>query len=417
MQRSRFVFGVALAAGAVCLACSRGGAGQASPSPSASASSAAPGRVHAFLANEKQPMTAEIEEQLLLALSTCKVNDDGIQRSCPAYRNLQAARNHKWQVPDPLAAAAAVGARHLADASPAVRLRAAQLMGGIADKSAATRKRLVAAARKEKVPGVLVAMLSELGAFARQDPDVAPLLLQMADNPAPRVRMEAMGWMLRPGADVQGGFEKVSHRLDTDPSLRVREYLCSRLYGSENPRAIDGFKKYLTSNNTPPRLAQSCFDGLIRAWTGFPLPNKPLQQAYELTLKVLTEKPRTQQRPPFAAISSLRAARTDYKPADKAGVAWLDKVKPWYKKARLLAALESLAGDLNANWLARSSALGVMEQLGAPKAAFQHVLSRYAKATGRDVSVRQHIQAIIKGTIVPPHSDKPPSKRPPQPKL
>lgn len=393
--------------------------------PSASASAAAPDPVAAFLADRSAQLTPQIAEQMLLALRSCKVDNNGIQRRCPAYRDFNQGRVRKWKSGNPALEGAAIGAKHLADKSAAVRLISARMMGPGIGRNATSRKALLAAAEKEKVPAVLVSMLRALGAHQKADPAIGKLLLKSADAASARVRMNAMGWILTPaGAAVDGGFKKVLDALDKDPSIQVRSYLCSRLYGSLNPAAIDHFKKYLLGKDTPAPLAQGCFRGLISAWTGFPLPPNPSKQAYELTLKVLEHKPRTKQSPPFAAISSLRAARTDYaKPAHPAGVTWLDQVKPWYKKADLLKALESLAGDLHAHPLARSSALDVMNALGAPKAAFKGVLSHYAKATGRDALIKRHIQEIIKGDLVPrkhrkmvPHAAKAAAKTPPKSK-
>ncbi len=386
--------------------------------PSASASAApAPDPVAAFLADRTKPLTPAIEEKLLLALRSCKVDDNGIQPRCTEYRQFNQARVRKWQSGNPAQEGAKIGSRHLADANAAVRLMSARMMGAMAGSDANTRKALLAAAQKEKVPAVLVALLRALGAHQQGDPAIGKLLMKSADSPSARVRMEAMGWILTPaGAAIDGGFKKVSTAVDKDKSMQVRAYLCSRLYGSYNPAAVDTFKKYLLAKDTPSQLAQGCFRGTVMAWTGYPLPEKPLKQAYELTLKVLNDKPRTQQRPPYAAISSLRAARTDYsKPQHPAGVAWLDKVKPWYKKQKLLSVLESLAGDLNAHWLARASALDVMNALGAPKSAFKSVLSHYAKAEGQDAAVKRRIQAIINGTTIKKGHPHPPRKASPMP--
>ncbi len=367
-----------------------------SPAPPASASAAAADPVAAFLADKSQPLTPEIEEKLLLALKSCKVDDNGIQPRCPEYRNFNQARVRKWKAADPAAEGAAIGLKHLGDESPAVRLMSARMMGAKTGSSPATRKALLAAADKEKVAGVLVSMLRALGPHQQGDAGIGKLLMKSADSPSQRVRMEAMGWLLTPaGAAIDGSFKKISDALAKDPSAQVRTYLCSRLYGSGNADAIPLLQKYLLAKDTPPQMMGGCFQGLVGAWTGYPRPKKPSKEAYELTLKVLKATPRTEQRPPWTGISSLRAARTDIRPGDAGGKKWLDNVKGWYKQQDLLAALESVAGDLDANWLARSSALDVMRQLGAPKADYKRVLAHYAKATGRDLSVKNRIQALI----------------------
>ncbi len=374
--------------------------------PSASASAAAAPTVdpvQAFLADGKAPLTAEIEEKLLLGLSECKVDDNGIQPKCRGYVDFTRGRQHKPEARDVGAMLASIGKKHIADASPAVRLESAELIGPRADP--ATMKTVIDAARKEKVPGVLVAMLRVAGMRAKADPEAPKLLLEMTDNASPRVRMESMGWLLTAaGASVPGAFDKILDKVDKDPSLEVRKYLCTRLYRSDDERAMGVFEKYVKGKDTPPALYEGCFRGLISAWTGFPNPQKPLQKAYKLTLALLRETPRTKTRPPWSAISTLRAARTDFAPTDKAGTAWLEKVKPWYKKSELIAALAALAGDKNAHWMARTSALDVMKTIGASTADFKQVLAKYKDAKGEDLNVKRRVEALTKTPKKPPVS-------------
>lgn len=364
--------------------------------PSASASAAAAPTVdpiQAFLADGKAPLTADMEEKLLLGLSKCKVDDNGIQPKCPGYVDFSRARQHRPEARDVGAMLAGIGKKHIDDASPAVRLESAELIGPRADPP--TMKIVVDAARKEKVPGVLVAMLRTVGMRAKGDPLAPKLLLDMADNPSPRVRMEAMGWLLTPaGADMPGGFDTILKKVDTDPSLEVRKYLCSRLYRSGDERALPVFEKYVEGKDTPPAVYEGCFRGLISAWTGFPNPQKPQEKAYKLTLKLLRQTPRTEAHPPWTAISTLRAARMDVKPTDKAGTAWADKVKAWYKPHDLIAALASLAGDKDAHWMARTSALDVMKTIGATPADFKQVLAKYKDAKGKDLNVERRVEAL-----------------------
>lgn len=372
-----------------------------SPAPSPSASSApSADPVQAFLSDAKNPLTDEMEEKLLVALKDCQVDDNGIQPKCTAFVNFNRARQHRPDAKDVGAMLAAVGKKHIGDTSPAVRLEAAELIGPRADP--AILKIVIDAARKEQVPGALTAMLRVVGMRVKENADAAKLLMDMADNPSARVRTEAMGWLLTGGgANVPGAFDMILKKVDTDPSMEVRKYLCTRLYRSNDERALGVFEKYLKDKDSPPELYEGCFRGLVSAWTGFPNPDKPLEKAYKLTLDLLRKTPRTQTRPPWSAISTLRAARTDVKPEDKTGTAWAAKVKPWYKPAQLISALASLAGDTNAHWMARASALDVMKTLGAKPADFKALLPKYKDAKAQDLNVKQRIEALANPKPLP----------------
>lgn len=211
--------------------------------------------------------------------------------------------------------------------------------------------------------------------------------------------MEALGWFLTSfGEGVPGTFEKVTEKMTKDPSNKVRAHLCGRLYGSRDDRAIPMFEKYLGDKSTPDEVFRGCWDGVIAAWTGYARPEKPNQKAFELTVKVLEATPRTKERPPWTGMSSLKSAKTELKPDDKFGQEWLAKVKPWYKKDRLLKALEAVAADSAANWMARTGAAEAMKELGAPKDAFERLQKKYEKAaSGDDGLVKKKVDELAKG--------------------
>lgn len=368
------------------------------PEPGPSASAEAVDEVSAFLADEKAPITPAIHRKLILGLKDCKVNERGIDSKCEGYQTLRKARQRKSAAKDNAELNASLGKEFLGHESPAVRLQAAKLMQSALGANKENQALLLDAARKEQVPAVLAAMLRTVGSRHRTTPEVQKLLMEMADHKDPLVRREALSWFLTAfGEGVEETFNKVLEKLEGDPSLEVRSYLCGRLYGSSNERALDVFKKYLTDAKTPTKLYNACWNGVINSWTGFPKPRNPSKQGYDLTMKILEKTPRTGERPPWSGISTLRSARTEYKPTDRFGQEWLEKVKPWYQPARLLGALKAIATDPQANWMARTAALRVMHELGEKEATFVALQKKYTNAKeGDDFHVKRQLDDILR---------------------
>ena len=382
----------------------------AAPAPSVSADPLAD--MKAFLEDDTATLTKPIYKKLLLQLSTCKLTERGINPKCKAYEDVRRVRGRKGSPREMAEMNAALGKELITNEHPAVRLQAAKLMQSVFGTNKESQKLLIAAAKKEKEPAVLAAMLRTVGSRHRASPEIKELLLKMADNKSEVVRREAMSWFLTSfGEGVEGTFEKVLEKVDKDPSIEVRAYLCNRLYGSSDERALEVFKKYLEADDTPKKLYNACWNGVINSWTGFPKPRKPSQAGYELTMKILERTPRTKDRPSWSGISTLRSAKTEYRESDRYGQAWLEAVKPWYRPARLLAALKNIANDENANWMARTASLRVMRELGEKKATFTLLLQKYKEAkAGDDFHVKRQIEEILRkleGGVGPSGSARP----------
>lgn len=354
--------------------------------------------VAAFLADSSRAMTPEIYEKLVLALATCTVGDNGIDWKCEAWKNLEKARNRNTVFKDLVAAAGTIGKKHIADPSPAVRLQSARMMGSIFGSDPQTQEIIVDAAYKEKEPAVLKAMLAVVGSRHKSNPKIKDLLMVNANHPNEKVRIEAMSWFLTTfGEGVPGTFERVIEHVDKDPSEKVRAFLCSRLYGSGDERALKEIELWLTARDTSQELKAGCWEGAITSWTGFPLPQKPQKKGYELTMMVLEQKPRTKDRPPWTGMMLLRAAKDTFKPEDKAGNEWFAKVKGFYKKDKLIATLSDIVDDPNANWMARAASLDVLVELGTPKATFEKLQKKYEKdAVGDNAQVKRKLDDIVK---------------------
>ncbi len=381
--------------------------GKAAPAGSASAAPQVDA-LAAWLKDNSKPLSLEIYEKLLLGLADCKLQQHGIDSKCEAYKNFKQARNRNTAVKDLMGMSGKLGAKHIGHKSPAVRYQAAQLMRSMFGSDKGTQKVILEAAKNEKDPVVLSALVRVVGSRHKANADVKALLLKLAEHKNERVRQEAMSWFLTSfGKGVEGTFEKVLEKVDKDPSVKVRKFLCSRLYGSSDARAIPVFEKYLTDKDSPKDVFDGCWQGTISAWTGFPKPKEPNEAAYKLTLKVLEAKPRSKERPPWAGLSTLRAAKTEYKANDKFGTEWYEKVKGWYKKDRLTKALGAVAGDEKAYWMARTGAMEVMRELGVPKADFAKIAKKYADVKqGDNWHVKRKAEEIIK-KLENPNAGKP----------
>lgn len=381
--------------------CGKDKGGTPAPAPSASAQIANPAEdVDAFLADERAHLSAVVYKKLALAFRSCQVTDRGIEPNCDAQKNLRRVQQRRGSFREMSELNANVGRELIGDSSAAVRLQASKMLQQTIGSTPESEKALVDAARKESVPSVLAAMVRVLGSRHKQDEGIKTLLLELAENPAEAVRREALSWFLTTfGEGVPGTFEKVMDHLAKDPSVDLRAYLCGRLYGSSDERAIPLFEAYLTAaEGVDPKLYGACWNGLINAWTGFPKPPKPNKRAYELTLKMLEKEPRTSDHPGWSGISLLRSAKMDYPASDRFGTEWVAQVKDWYKPAKLISDLKDIVGDPKANWMARTSSLGVMLELGEKKSTFESLQKKYAKAAPNsdDYHVLRQVEESLK---------------------
>jgi hypothetical protein len=370
-------------------------AGAAGSASAAASSSASP--LEAFFADDRAALTPVLYEQLILELATCKMTDSGIEPRCPANERLRRARSRNTVLKDLAAMNSAIGRRLLDHESPAVRFQAATMMQSFFGAEPASQKVVIDAAKKEKEGPVLLALLRVVGSRVKENTDVRALLLGYVDHPEEAVRREALGWLVSSFAEgLDEVWSRAAEKLEKDPSENVRAYVCDRLYGSSDERALASIKKLLADPATPKKVYQGCWNGLIKTWTGFPQPKKPLKAGYELTLEILKKKPRSADLPPWSGIATLRAAKTDFPPEDRIGADWYAAVKPWYKKDKLVAALLDLVNDPKANWLARTGALSVMQELGVPRAEFEKLEKKYASAKeGDDFNVHRRLVDVL----------------------
>ena len=334
--------------------------------------------IEAFMKDEKAALTPELLEAFVVSLKACELKKFGPDYKCEEYKKYNKARGRRTRIKSFLGMNSKVGAKLIGHENETVRYIAAGLMSSFFGSNSKTQEIIVKAARAEKNPFVLAKMIGVVGSRMKKNEDVKKLLVDMADHEEGHVRRASLTWFTNSfAADVDGVFDIVLKKVDKDPDMEVRTFLCERLYGTGDKRAIKVLKKYVDDKKTDKKLYSSCFRGLVRAWTSVPQPKNPNQEAYQHTLKLLKATPRDKDHPPWMAISSLGWAKEDTKSSFQRE--WLGKVKGWYKAKTLRKVLADLATDENANWLGRTSAVRVLKDLGASKADMEGLKKKLGK--------------------------------------
>lgn len=340
------------------------------------------------LKNDGPGLTQEQFEQLLLGLAACEVDDNGIDRKCAAYTAYREGRKNRGTlVKDWGGMLSGMGRKHIGHESPAVRIQAAQLMGSIFGTSAESQTAIVDAAKKEQNPQVLKAMLRSVASSIKKNDGVRQLMLANANHADDKVRMEVVGALTSSwAADTEGTLEKAMEMVKGDKSADVRQYACRRLGDRADERALPLLLELTQDPTKDPKLYSTCVRGLIAMWSA-PVPHKaPSQKAYEATIKLFKKTPRTNEHPPWTAISA---------------VEWASKKRfqesaPWYKNDELVGALIEITKDRQTNWLARTGAVDALKRLGATPAQFEDLKKAYADAAGKPSTDKHVLEKIEK---------------------
>lgn len=312
------------------------------------------------------PLTLERYEALILALSTCKTANNenyyygDIDASCPAYKEFNTARLKKDAMKNIAGKTGPLARKLLTNPAPAVRVQAAKMMESLLGTSKEDVDAIVNLAKTEKDISVLKALLHTV-ANNGKNPEVASMLLMLAAHENPQVRATAAvsvssSW----NKGMPGGVEKLIQLIEKDPDAKVKQAACKYAGELGDGRLIPIYTKY-TTPRTDPNLAAECFQGLLKMWASWPLFGNADGKAYNLTLKVLNQKPRTDKMPPWIAIGT-------FKNMGKAEGSGFEKWKtqaPWYNTKVLKQTMLDLAGDKAMNWLGRSAAVEAAVALGA----------------------------------------------------
>lgn len=330
----------------------------------------AAGDLAALGKDDGEGVTAEQYEALVLGVSACQVDDNGIERECPAYKALREARKGRnTMMKDWGGAMAGIGRKHIKHASPAVRIQAASLMGSIFGTSAESQAALVEAAAGEQNMQVLKQMLRTLSSSVGKNPAVAKLMLGNAANADAKVRMEVVSVLTSTWArGSEGTLEKAMEMVEKDADPEVRTFACRRLGERADEMVLPLLQKLTQDPAADPKLYSACFRGLVAMWSSPLAHTAPSQKAYALTLKLMAKKPRSNEHPPWTAIPAMEWAKNEK----------FQAAAPWFKPAELVAAIADVVSDPQANWLARTSGVDAMSKLGGTKADFEKLLAVYA---------------------------------------
>jgi hypothetical protein len=331
---------LAASATLVLCACS-GGSEPGDPTPVATAIDAAPG------------IGIALYESLLLGLADCAVTERG--DGLIALDTVQA--NNTALIGRLTAGLAELGARHISDEHPAIRLHAARLLTNAGAAEPRRIGRVVVAIAGETTPLVVAGMLRMVGPSARRS-DVRAVLMQHADHDSAAVRVEVVTWLTaRTAIGTEDTLERAIDMVGGDPDLDVRVRGCGSLGDRGDERVLPTLVELTSQPDAPPALYEACLAAVIAMWCGPIQPRSPSRAAYDHTLVHLRSTPRTDTRPAWKGLTALEWA------ADEA----LDESAPWLDRADLRDALSQIVLDRNADWMARATAVDQVAALFASR--------------------------------------------------
>ena len=341
------------------------------------------------LADTEAPaLTAEQYEKLVLALETCELKGANIDWKCEAMKKLNEARKAKTALKDLGGLMAGIGKKHLTHESPAVRLKSVQLMSSFFGAGDETRKIVLEGIDKEEHPAVVKAMVGVVGSSGSKSPEVAALLLRLADHKEPMVRKECISWLSTSfSKKVEGRVEKLIEKMEKDADMDVRAYACEVAGKIGDDRLIPVYEK-LTADANEKKLYSKCMEGLLLTFFAYPFYDTFSQKGYELMLKRLADTPRDENRPPWTLTGDFKYyAKTNIR-----GLTEWKKQATWFEPKKVMAPLGDIVKDEAANWMARTAAIDSLVGLGMPKAELEalqkacegkcksHVLDKLKKA-------------------------------------
>lgn len=326
------------------------------------------------LTDDRPALSAEQYEQLLLSLAKCSLKYNAIDYGCPEKRAWDEGRTRSNALEDWAGMSAALGKKHIKHESAAVRIQAASLLGSILGTDKSSQTVLLEAARAEKEPAVLSAILDTLANEGKRNPDVGKLLLEMADHPLAAVRTKAVlclcsGW----NRGMDGAVDKLIEKIDKDAAPEVRAVACTFSGSHGDDRLVAVYDRLTKDPTKDPKLYAGCLEGLVHSWANYPLYETTNEKAYRLTLQRLGQTPRSAQVPPWTLMGEFKhLAKSDHKSLQE----WKGKAS-WFKPADLLKPLEGIITDPKARSVARTNALESVVALGADKAALQRMRKTY----------------------------------------
>ena len=306
------------------------------------------------------PLSVEAYTKLVMDLAACKLTESGVDWQCPQRKAMDEALKvedaQKLIYPKKLE----LGLKWLTHESAVIRFEAVNHIAsgwwnGL-DQSAVAP--LLKAVATEKELAVLKSMVATLGTSARKYPEIAQWLIKSAsthENEA--VRAHAATYLASANKGIAGFLDRLIEMLEKDASIEVRAAVCKCMYQHWDEKVVHLYDKY-TKDAKEEKLYSACFAGLVDMWNAYVFLEKPSQKAFQLSLKRLGDKPRTEERPPWTEMDDF--GRIPKEEVDKD----TKRVPAWYKEEPVVRALLDLAKDPNANWMARTGAAKAIVELG-----------------------------------------------------
>lgn len=361
----------------------------------------------------RNPLTEEQYETLLLDLATCEIRGAHLDPRCPAKKAFAAARSKPNALKNLAGVTARLGKKHIKHPSPSVRVQAAGFLSSIFGTDPASLAVITEAARTEKEPAVLVAMIQSVGSKGGRNAEIGKLLMEMADHEAPAVRKKTMVWLGSPwNKDVPGSLEKLIERVEKDSDPGVRQFACRYSGSRGDDRMMPTYQKFTKDPEADPKLYAACMEGLMNSWVHYPMFDTHSQKAYKLSLKRLAHTPRSKTTPPWGILDNM----AELAKAQNPKVAeWMQKAT-WYKPADVLKALEPIVIDKTAFRLARAAALKSMVALKASDKQLKRMRKSYESSTSLDdKAIIQQLDKAIAGELQvspgPGHAGAPPAAK------
>lgn len=309
-------------------------------------------------------------EALMLDLATCSIDEKGfLDQKCPALERLTDVKKRRNRhIKNMTAMWSRIGQKHLDNPSPSVRLYAVQKLGSLFTVNDAGQKILLTAAKKETSPPVLVTMVRTSRNAMGKQPALAAFVLEQSKHQNKDVRREALLALVSPWAmGTPDTLERAMEMIRTDPEMEIRKLGCAGIGARADDNAIPLLEEYTVWPAKEKELYDDCFRGLVEMWAARVVHKRPSQAAYELTLKRLEEKPRSQEHPSWKSIASLGIGGREQ---------FIERA-PWYDAKRVNAVLVDMIADTDFHWLGRRSAIDAYALAGASSAQMQALLDQH----------------------------------------
>lgn len=310
---------------------------------------------------ERHQTGLERYQRIVRNVADCQLEGYQIVPTCPGMHELAAGISGV-----PVEVRAEVGASMLGHASPAVRVKAAELMNvahGVGP-SRASQDAIADAASRERDPRVLRAMIRVIADHGADNPKVGAVLLAAADHADPDVRLQAVYALTsQSNRGLAGSTGKLARLASDDTEAKVRTAACEYAGKLGSDDLLPLYDK-LTLDTSNPELYAACMEGLVRMFHDHPVLDTANERAYRLFLTRLEHQPRTETTPPWSVMSTF-CYFSHGADADKQA-AWRQRA-PWFDPAEVKRVMTSVISDRATSWMARAAAIESMIGLGATK--------------------------------------------------